>query len=132
MTTNITSLLQRLSLSVVSMDDRRLLGQVLHLVPALGDLVTFEPYLANIIKHSLQSRLTQAEWMEAGVWNDAHLLAAVLRCVDEVSHTAVGERLRLAVLSEKPAAELVDVWSWSREVMEQLAPILEMPLETKQ
>lgn len=91
---------------VIDTTDRHVLGQVLQLIPTLAP---------NQLDLSwLNLRQTREEWMAAGEWNDAHVVAAVLRCVNEIG------------LKELPFADLVDTWSWNREVMEQLAIFSEM------
>jgi hypothetical protein len=92
----------------------------LQLIPALGDLGPFEIQLDRILKAIVQLRQTKADWQDAGVWNDAHLVSTVLRCANDISHTPVGERLRASLPSD-----LVEVWSWNREVMGQLAEVAE-------
>lgn len=116
MTSNIAAVLERVTLTTV--EDKRLLGQVLQLVHALGDLAVFETHLERIIRLAL--RLTPADWQD-GVWNDGHILAAVLGCVNAISHTPIGERLRVVVWHVTSLEELVDGWSWNREVMQQVA-----------
>lgn len=108
------------SIANIETSDRQILGQVLQLIPALGDLAPFDVLLQATTREALQLRQTYEEWLEAGVWNDGHVLASVLRCINQISHTTIGESLRHLV---QDLDGLVGIWSWNREVMEQLADV---------
>jgi hypothetical protein len=112
------------SISALDTSDKRILGQVLSLIPAF-DLAPFEKQLVDITRQAMRTRLGQEEWMSAGVWNDGHVLACILRCLNEVSHTTVGEKLR-AIVWETALDDLITAWGWNREIMEELASIVEI------
>lgn len=130
-TGHIAALLERHDTTSTSPDSRRLLCSTLQLVPAIGDLEKFEPPLARIMKSTLELRLDHDAWLQSVVWNNGHLLASVLRLVNDIAHTASGERLRSICWASASLDELVSAWSWNREVLEQLALLVDASLPAR-
>ncbi|WWD16787.1 hypothetical protein CI109_101219 [Kwoniella shandongensis] len=116
-------------------NDRRVLGQALKLLPALpSDAEQFTPHVASLLKLSLElsadkdSSTLRSEWKTAGAWNDSHLLGTLLRSTEHILASpkeGVEEDVKRLLVTEGQLNAILDKWSWNREIMEAIAPLVE-------
>nr|XP_019012391.1 U3 small nucleolar RNA-associated protein 20 [Kwoniella pini CBS 10737]OCF51172.1 U3 small nucleolar RNA-associated protein 20 [Kwoniella pini CBS 10737] len=112
---------------LVDIKDRRILGQVLKLIPALpSDAHHFGPHLASLIRITLENtqgkdvEVVKAEWEEDGAWNDSHILGALLEAARNVSDSAsssTGDELKEVLVGQGKLKDIIEIWSWNREVL---------------
>lgn len=109
---------------------RRILGQILHLLPSLSsEGEAFAPYIVatieNVVRKPTASDLST--FANDGPWNDAHLLAEALLAAHAVSHdSAVRAELKRKLLDSGMLATITQRWAWNREVLEQAASLVGM------
>lgn len=100
--------------------NKRILGQLLHLLPSLAfEGSAFAPHV-QIIVRSIVSRYTdkgnaRADFM-SDTWNDSHLLAGALGAIAGFDTAGTLEdEIKQQVSSELGA--IIGVWTWNREVL---------------
>ncbi|WWC98879.1 hypothetical protein V866_005773 [Kwoniella sp. B9012] len=108
-------------------NDRRILGQILRLIPALpSDADQFVPHVTGLIRSTLSTvkgkevAQIRVGWAEDGAWNDSHLLGSLLRAaqdlLDSPQVTADAE-LRALLVDEGALADVIEKLYWNREVL---------------
>lgn len=119
--------------TVTGIEDRRIIGQALRLLPAVrGDFATFTSIIIALIDKVALSDTENAEtakrgWIDGGVWNDAHLLASLLRCVDSIitSGAEVEDPLRENLVGTGILKRVLVAYHWNSEIMESLASLID-------
>ena len=116
--------------SVNDITSRRILGQILHLLPSLSsEGEVFAPHVLATIQRVSQSPATDdvASFANDGPWNDTHLLAEALLAANALSHdAAVRAALKANLLESGMLVSITRRWAWNREVLEQVASLVEM------
>lgn len=111
--------------------DRRVLGQVLELIPYLaGESKHFSSHLLAILSRfvSEPDKEAQVNWNEAGAWNDSHVVGRLLSSIFQLSlrgPVAVQEQFKSYVVDNDLMNIFLRHWHWSREVMAQVADFAE-------
>ncbi|ODN80830.1 hypothetical protein L202_02973 [Cryptococcus amylolentus CBS 6039] len=131
----LVGLLQSLGQSQLESEERRVLGQILSLVPALpGDADKFTPEVISLLKSTLEKLDKETEddlkneWKSQGAWNDTHILGLLLRAADELitaSKADVSNDIKGLLVDEGWAKKVIEKWSWSREIMRSVVPHIE-------
>ncbi|WRT65418.1 uncharacterized protein IL334_002361 [Kwoniella shivajii] len=132
----ILSLLTQLRVSGVSdLRDRRILGQVLGLLPALpSDADQFAPHVAGLISMVLEDTKgkgvadARENWAEDGAWNDGHILGCLLRAAQHILDSpkdGVEQDLKSLLVDAGKLKEILDKWSWNREIMTVAASLVD-------
>lgn len=115
----------------IDLDNRRILGQVVRLIPYLP-VDEFVPHLRSLIRFVARNaeRIGKEalidQWRTGGPWNDTHLAGVLLKSAEQlISHgtTESGGLLKEELLPL--IAGILQLWSWSREVMESLASLVQ-------
>lgn len=122
-----------LSLEESSLDtnDRRVLGQILELLPYLaGESKHFSDQLINILNRFVgePDKDSQVNWREAGAWNDSHVVGRLLSSILQLSLRgpgAVQDQFKAYLVDTDLLNVLLRHWHWSREVMAQVADFAE-------
>ncbi|ORY25251.1 hypothetical protein BCR39DRAFT_485643 [Naematelia encephala] len=116
-----------------AIDDRRIFGQMLRLLPCLGtDAKEFAPHLASMITAILQrcSTMTRDALrsdFETETWNESHVLGELLRCADAmISNGDVEQAVKAVLLGRAAMADILTKWSWNREVLSTIAPFFDL------
>lgn len=126
---SIASLLSSLAAQHGSVDHRKQLVQALKLLPSLQDyqhfLAPLETLLQGVTRSSKGGNREQfvARWEDEGIWNDAHLCAATLKCIGELApiHAEVDSLTKTYLLEKGVMQALVNGFDWNRELLEVLA-----------
>ncbi|BEI87998.1 uncharacterized protein CcaverHIS019_0107160 [Cutaneotrichosporon cavernicola] len=123
------------SLDELDTNDRRILGQVLELIPYLaGESKHFSEHLVSILSSFVENPQFAAEnWREAGAWNDSHVIGRLLSSMFQLAlrgPAAVQEQFKAYILDNNTLKVLVRNWHWSREVLAQVADLAEHWPET--
>ncbi|WVQ83544.1 hypothetical protein IAT38_005685 [Cryptococcus sp. DSM 104549] len=123
----LVTLLRTLLASPLELADRRILGQVLRLLPALpADAAQFAPHVVDLARRALlssegkTSAELEAEWATSNAWNDSHVVGALLRAMDELVTTqseGVREVVQGLMVGEGWAGKVLERWGWNREVL---------------
>ncbi|WWC87549.1 uncharacterized protein L201_002439 [Kwoniella dendrophila CBS 6074] len=132
---SILSLLSQLrQRGLVEVNDRRLLGQLLKLVPALpSDANQFAADIADLINSICDNnkgkgvQVVKSGWEEDGAWNDSHVLGSLLKAANDIleSPKAVGDQdLKTLLVDNNKLKDIVEKWSWNREVMKAVSPLV--------
>ncbi|KAK4685447.1 U3 small nucleolar RNA-associated protein 20, partial [Tremellales sp. Uapishka_1] len=124
-------LMSGLTDSDLDVTQRRILGQLLQLLPYFAsESHQFGPQLVTMITRASQSSEASVEdnWRTAGAWNDAHLLAALLRCGELVQRQSeqVEKILKECLVDSGRLLEILRIWHWSREILGCSAPLVEL------
>ncbi len=113
---------------VLDLDRRRILGQVLKLIPSLGD-EEFMPQVSTLIKSLVEEgeksgSETLQEDFKTRVWNDTHLLSVLLRSAENMLKrgSEIGEKVIKGDLAGDLEA-MLSLWYWNREVMGSIASL---------
>lgn len=105
----------------LGLDDRRRLGRILALLPALiSDAASFAPLVIGIAKHILDnvSSDPQTDWENSGPWSDSHTLAVLLACLKHLaSDSAAAVEVKDFLLSNGVLQRLLRDWHWNREIL---------------
>lgn len=120
--------------SLVELDDRRKLGQLLRLLSnLLAEGHHFAPTLAALLDQRIavvgveDVDVQQRGWRHGGAWNDAHLLGLLLRSAERLaSNVGVEEILKNYLLKREYLKQLLRGFHWNREIMKGLAGFMEM------
>lgn len=128
----LVGLLKSLTKPNLDLNERRITGQALKLLPALpDDADKFAPQVVKILESTLDRldgkdlRAIKAEWEEGGVWNDTHLVGSLLHTVDQLiaSPKADGSKDAKDLLVSKGwLNKVLEKWYWNRQVMESAVP----------
>lgn len=128
----LVGLLKSLTKPNLDLNERRITGQALKLLPALpDDADKFAPQVVKILESILDRldgknlRAIKAEWEEGGVWNDTHLVGSLLHTVDQLiaSPKADGSKDAKDLLVSKGwLNKVLEKWYWNRQVMESAVP----------
>lgn len=118
------------SLDELDSNGRRILGQVLELIPYLvGESKQFSEQLVTILRRFVEEPQSAAEnWREAGAWNDTHVIGRLLSSMLQLAlrgPAAVQEQLKSYILDDDLLNVFVRHWHWSREVLAQVADFAE-------
>jgi U3 small nucleolar RNA-associated protein 20 len=115
-------------------DDRRILAQLLRLIPALpADAIAFAPSLVTLLEKispdakGKSAELAIGEWQETGVWNDAHLLASLLRCTSDlvICGPEVESTSSSCLVKQGLLKRILGVYHWNGEIMNQVSFFVE-------
>ncbi|WVW79710.1 hypothetical protein I302_101680 [Kwoniella bestiolae CBS 10118] len=116
-------------------NDRRILGQILKLIPALpSDADQFAPHLTNLISSTLTAingkEVTDLRdsWSQNGAWNDSHLLGSLLRAAQDTldSPKAIADTgLKTLLVDEGKLGEIIEKLYWNREVLSACASLVD-------
>lgn len=131
----LVGLLKSLTKPDLDLNERRITGQVLKLLPALpSDADKFAPQAVKILESALD-RLDsknlgaiKAEWEEGGVWNDTHLVGSLLHTVDQLIASPkadVSKDAKDLLVSKGWLNKVLEKWYWNRQVMESAVPHVE-------
>ncbi|WVQ94326.1 hypothetical protein IAU59_001405 [Kwoniella sp. CBS 9459] len=134
--TALVSLLVKLQESGLNeVDDRRVLGQVLKLIPSLpSDADHFAPHVASLLEFKLDRLATKdvtmlkQEWEEGGAWNDTHVLGVLLKTAKHIlisPKAVVEQQFRGLLLDEGRLKEILEKWCWNREILIAISPLVE-------
>lgn len=127
----LVSLLRQLGDSSLETTDRRILGQVLRLLPYLaGESASFVEYLYQLINRFLKQSSAEfpAGWRSDGAWNDTHIVGRVLHALYQItlrSSAAAQEGIRAFVVQDNVLPTIIRQWHWSREILEQSSLFVE-------
>lgn len=127
----LASLLAKLSESDLDLDRRRLLGQVLKLLPYLaGEAAQFVEPLLTILGRFVDGSDTVARenWDSQGVWNDSHLVSRILRSLYDLilrGPKNCSETVKAFFVDNDFFNVLVHKWHWNRDVLEQAAAYID-------
>lgn len=118
------------SLDELDTNERRILGQVLELIPYLsGESKHFSESLVSILARFVENPESAAEnWCEAGAWNDSHVVGRLFSSMFQLSlrgPAAVQEQFKTYIVDNNVMNTLVRHWNWSREVIDQVADFAE-------
>jgi hypothetical protein len=108
----------------------RTLGQLLRLLPVLAsDGQQYLSTLLDLLRRFTQdadSGTAEAKWKK-GVWNDSHILSAVLKSCIVLARARddVQTQMQAELLGRKGLATLIRGWRWNREVLEIVAEFAE-------
>ncbi|WWC59942.1 uncharacterized protein I303_102505 [Kwoniella dejecticola CBS 10117] len=118
-----------------NIDDRRILGQALRLIPALpSDAERFTPHIVALIQLCLkktkgkEAEDLKAEWESDGAWNESHLVAVLLEAARQVLDSAgltAAQELRVLLVGESKLEDIIRTWSWNREVLSAAASLVD-------
>lgn len=116
--------------SISDVPSRRILGQVLHLLPSLSsEGKSFSLHVLATIERVARSTTADqiASFDNDGPWNETHLLAEALLAANAMSHdSTVRANLKEKLLDASVLATVTTRWAWNREVLEQVASMVEM------
>lgn len=126
----VRDLLASLASTSLGEAERRTVGQLLRLLPVLAS--DGQQYLSTLLDlvrrftRDADSRIAETTWKE-GVWNDSHLLSAVLRSCIVLSRARddVRTQMQAELLERKGLATLIRGWRWNREVLDNVAEFAE-------
>ncbi|WVR04081.1 hypothetical protein IAU60_001080 [Kwoniella sp. DSM 27419] len=114
--------------------DRRLLGQILRLIPALpSDADQFASHIGDLTNLALEGATQrtaaelQGEWQEAGAWNSSHVLGVLLTVSEELLSNAKGgveTTLKSAIANEGRLQAILEKFSWNREILSAIAALI--------
>ena len=98
-----------------------------------GEEHRFAPDLVRLIDRVVTSAATEdaanrmQKWERGGIWNDEHILAALLRCAEKLVTNAKAKEI-LNIYFERPAClqAILRVFHWNREIMQTIAPLSEI------
>ncbi|WVF66714.1 hypothetical protein IAT40_001456 [Kwoniella sp. CBS 6097] len=132
----LTSLLSQLHKSgLTDVNDRRILGQVMRLIPSLpSDAEQFAPHIAALTKLNLDRLASRdvatlkQEWEEGGAWNSTHVLGALLRTAEHIlisPKDAVEQQFKALFVQEGRLGGILEKWSWNREIVSAIAPLVD-------
>jgi U3 small nucleolar RNA-associated protein 20 len=127
--TSVGGLLERY-MAIESVETRRILGQVLHLLPFLSsEGAAFAPSVVAIldslvINSGSDAQAVQDDFKSTGPWNSSHLLGASLAALVAFDLSVGLESGARADVLDK-LEKIVVMWSWNREVLEQVAGLAE-------
>ncbi|CAK9786718.1 hypothetical protein CC85DRAFT_329402 [Cutaneotrichosporon oleaginosum] len=118
------------SLGEFDTQERRILGQVLELIPYLaGESKHFSEHLVSILAGFLENPESAAKnWQEGGAWNDTHVIGRLLSSMFQLAlrgPAAVQEQFKAYIIDNDILNVLVRHWHWSREVLVQVADFAE-------
>ena len=119
--------------SLAEVEDRRLLGQCLSLLPYLAEEAHhFTGRLVSIIdrlrgKTDLtESSIAREDWESDGPWNDAHMLGLLLQCAERLAvQPAAEEYFKTHLLGRGQTEAILRAYHWNREIMISLASLME-------
>lgn len=131
----LVGLLKSLTKPSLDLNERRITGQALKLLPALpSDADKFASHVVQILESALD-RLDskdlgaiKAEWEEDGVWNDTHLVGSLLHTVDQLiasPKAGVSKDGKHLLVSKGWLNKVLEKWYWNRQVMESAVPHVE-------
>lgn len=130
--TNLAKLLKGVCDGDLELADRRILGQILRLIPSLaGESQHFIDHLMAILDRlnvAASDSDAEGNWEEAGVWNDAHVVGRILSSVYDLvlrGPTAVKDKFKTYWTSNHLPNALVARYHWNREILEQTAAFVE-------
>lgn len=118
----------------------RLLGQVLKLIPHLaGEGQHFVPHLLAILDRVTKSKgknaagpsdaeAAQADYRDAGAWNNTHTVGRVLSCLYQLTlraPAAVQDEITAHFKKSDTIDRFIKNWYWSREVLGHTASFVE-------
>ena len=112
--------------------NRRVMGQLLHLLPAMssegaGMVARVVDIINGLTGDNASRHEVETEWETAGPWNKSHLLAVALEAAEAFStRDDVRSTLREQLLDSGKLFEIAERWSWNREVMGQVASFVEL------
>lgn len=119
--------------SLLELDDRRTLGQLLRLLPTISADGFFAPHIVALLSTLLpvivlkDTRAHIEAWRTGGIWNEAHLLGLLLECARHLAHSPTAEGLLKAELVGKARLQsLVEGFHWNREIMGSIAVFAEI------
>ncbi|EJT46124.1 hypothetical protein A1Q1_05335 [Trichosporon asahii var. asahii CBS 2479] len=127
----LTRVLTKLSDSSLDDDDRRLLGQVLKLLPYLaGEASQFVEPLISILGRFVDGSDQEAQenWDEEGVWNNSHVVGRILNSLYGLilrGPKDCSEKVKAFFVDNDFFNVLIHKWHWSREVLEQAAAFID-------
>lgn len=131
----LVGLLKSLTKSNLDLNERRITGQVLKLLPALpSDADKFAPQVVKIVESALDRldskdlEAIKTEWMEGGAWNDTHLVGSLLRTADQLigsPKTDVSKDAKDLLVDKGWLNKILEKWCWNKEVMESAVPHVE-------
>lgn len=127
----LASVLSSLQESSLDLNDRRVLGQVLELLPYLaGESKYFSEHLIQILNRFVEEpeKETQDNWREAGAWNDSHVVGRLLSSMFQLALRgpgAVQDEIKTYIIDNDLLNVLLRHWHWSCEVMAQVADFAE-------
>lgn len=137
----LASLLETLRASSLEVADRRILGQVLQLLPFLsGEGAKFTDDLFELLGRFIPTPDGEAyeNWRTEGAWNDGHVVGRVLAALHQItlrSSAAVQEGVEQTLVDRDTINVLITQYHWCREVLEQVALLVEhwpeLPIATK-
>ncbi|TXT11027.1 hypothetical protein VHUM_01778 [Vanrija humicola] len=130
--TNLAKLLKGIRDGDLELADRRVLGQILRLIPYLaGESQHFIDHLMAILDRlnvAASDSEAEANWEAAGVWNDAHAVGRVLSSVYDLvlrGPTAVKDKFKNYWTTNHLPNVLVARYHWNRDILEQTAAFVE-------
>ncbi|KAL1410173.1 U3 snoRNP protein [Vanrija albida] len=130
--TNLAKLLKDIRDSDLELADRRILGQILRLIPSLaGESQHFIDHLMAILDRlnvAASDEDAEGNWEETGVWNDAHAVGRILSSVYDLvlrGPTTVKDKFKTYWTTNHLPNVLVGRYHWNREILEQTAAFVE-------
>ncbi|OCF30821.1 U3 small nucleolar RNA-associated protein 20 [Kwoniella heveanensis BCC8398] len=131
--TSLLSQLQEAGLSEIH--DRRILGQVMNLIPSLpSDAEQFAPHIATLVKLELDrsksedAALLKQGWEAGGTWNATHVLGVLLKTAEHMMispRETVEQHFRELFVREGHLGEISKKWSWNREILSAISPLID-------
>ena len=113
-------------------DNRRVLGHVLHLLPSIStEGPRFSAQICDLIKVLASTTRSEAalkqQFQEEGPWNSSHLFAQSLQCVENFYFNGeIQDQLKSTIVNAEFLASIAGSWSWNREIMERVAFLAEL------